>query len=163
MRLYKWLDVELQQHIHQSIDESVSTIRATLMSIGCSTQQIDTVCAESRSNMSQIMGNLRKDGLFSARPVEIVYAEILLTAHCTVINACCDNGAEAAIDLGFATMARREFFEIFAAIDTRKMSDVHIATIASYLELFALDGYAVNEISRGVMKKHEQRLFNLKD
>ena len=161
MRLYKWLDIELQSHINQSIDESVSTIRATLMSVGCSTQQVDTVCSESRSNMAQIMGNLRKDSLFLGRPLELVYAEILLTAHCTVINACCDNGAEKAIDLGFSTMARREFFEVFAAIDTRKMSDFYIDTIVNYMEIFALDGYAVTPASRSVMKDQELRLFDI--
>ncbi len=151
MKLYKWADKELQAHITQSIDDSVATIRATLMSVGCTPQQVATTCTDSRRDMSQVMNNLRKDGLFLGRPVEIVYAEILLTAHCAILNACCDNGAEEAIDLGFATTARREFFEVFASIDTRKMSDFHIATIANYLELFAPDGYAVSSVSRKVM------------
>jgi len=161
MRLLKWQDKEFVAHIRQLIDEAVATIRATLMAQGCDASYIDSVCSQSRQDMSQTMGNLRKDHMWGGRPIQIVYAELALTAHSEIVNACVDAGANKPVDLGFASTARREFFEMFASIDTRRMSDYYKDVVAGYLINFADDGYALDVGSTNLMEENKQRLFDL--
>ena len=159
--MYKWQDKEFQALIVQTVEEGVATIRATLMSQGCDMLYIDSVCSKSRQDMLQTMGNLRKDCLWLGRPVEIVYAEVMLCAHSEIVNACTEANAVEAVDLGFTTTARREFYEVFSSIDTVGMSDYYKSVIADYLTMFLEDWYALDFTSTNLLKENTQRLFDL--
>ncbi len=135
-KIAKWANEELKNHIYRVVDEAVGTTRATLMSVGISESETNSICADMRLNLGTSLEKFRVEACWRNRPLPLTFSEIQLATHCAIIKTCTENGATEAVDLGYTSMARYDYFEMFASLDTRRWSQYMKDTVLGYMSKF---------------------------
>ena len=157
----QWGKRDLALWITKAIDESVSTIRSSLYTGNIGDKKINKICDDVRVDLGMVLNTRLLKISILDMPKPLVYAEMLLAVHSFVIGSCLENGVTKAVDHKYETMARTNFFDLFAVLDQRRYTPYLQDRVIDHLTIFADDPYAVSEKSYTLIKPMRKRLFEI--
>lgn len=156
-----WASKRLTVKAYNSVEDSMTQVKAILNAAGLDESKINAEMQFLRINLSQVLMNNIELCVHMKRPEELVFAENSLAVHTFIVNVCKKYNVKKPKDLGLRVMVRRDYYELFASIDTRGWSTYMTGVVDSYLEMFTDDPGALKEPAVSVMKPVQLRLFTL--